>query len=141
MKRSMTVWGFCAIVAILTCIAGCGGSGDGGPGTGGAPALVGNWQMTSMSINSGLPFSPAVIGWDLQLQVRGDGSLGATETWAGSTEPSSGGWSVSGSQLHLTTGSYNWTGTYSASAGSFTLSNVQDYDGEGHTGSFVFSRR
>jgi hypothetical protein len=36
-------------------------------------------------------------------------------------------------------GSYNWTGPYSTTPNSFTLSNVPNYDGEGHTGSFVFT--
>ena len=141
MKWRMKAAFGCALVAVVAGMAGCGGGDDGSAGSGGDPALVGNWKMTSMSVNHGGFFSPAAIGWDMQLQLGGDGTANLTEVWHGSTESSSGGWSASGNQLTLTVGSYNWTGTYAATANRFTLSNVPNYDGEGDAGAFVFTRQ
>jgi len=125
----------------LACIVGCGGGGGGSAGAGGDPMLVGDWKMTSMSVNGGPFFAPSTIEWDVRLQINGDGSLSATEVWQGSSESSGGGWSVNGGQLHVAAGWLNWTGPYSTTANSFTLSSVANYDGEGHSGSFVFSRQ
>ena len=121
-------------------VGGCGGDDGGGAGTGGDPALVGHWRMSSMSVNNSGYFPPGEIGWDVQLQLNDDGSATATEVWQGKTESAGGGWSTSGNQLNVAVGWYNWTGPYTVSANQFTLSNVANYDDEGDTGSFIFTR-
>jgi hypothetical protein len=131
----------CARVLILIGLTGCGGGDDGSAGTGGDPALVGNWRMTAMSVNGSGLFAPGTIGWDVQMQLDADGSATATEVWQGKTESSGGGWSAGGGQLHIAAGWYDWTGPYTVGASQFTLSSVPNYDGEGHTGSFVFARQ
>lgn len=131
----------CAMVFTLFGMAGCGGDDGGGAGAGGDPALVGNWRMSSMSVNGGGFFAPATIGWDIQIQLNADGSASATEVWQGDTESGGGGWSTTGNQLNVAAGSYDWTGTYTVSGNQFTLSNVPNYDGEGDLGSFVFTRQ
>jgi hypothetical protein len=141
MKQWMKAVMGCTMGVTLAGLAGCGGGDGGSAGTGGDPALVGNWKMTSMSVNNGGFFPPATIGWDVQMQLADDGSADATEVWRGSTESSRGGWSAGGGQLNIAVGSYNWTGPYTVSASRFTLSNVPNYDGEGDLGSFVFSRQ
>lgn len=142
--KGMKAW-MRVVVCVAACVAvgltGCGVGEDGGVGVGGDPALVGSWRMTSMSVNGSGMFPPATIGWDIQLQLASDGSVQATEVWQGSTESSGGGWSASGNQLNIAAGEYDWTGAYTASANRFTLSNVPNYDGEGDTGSFVFTRQ
>ena len=140
MKLSMRLLMACIAAGALLALAGCGGGDDGGAGGGGDPALVGSWRMTGMSVNNGPYFPPATIGWDVQVQLNADGSASATEVWQGSTESGGGGWSTTGNQLNLDVGSYNWTGPYTVSANQFTLTGVANYDGEGHTGGFVFSR-
>ena len=130
----------CAALMLAAGISGCGG-GDGNTGTGGDPALVGTWRMTSMSVDGGGAFPPATIGWDLLLILNADGSCTGTDLWRGETDSSGGGWTVTGSLLNIAVGEYNWTGTYTAGAGSFQLAGVTDYDGEGHTGAFVFTRQ
>lgn len=129
-----------AAVMLVACIVGCGGGG-GSAGTGGDAALEGSWRLTSMSVNGGGSFMPGTIGWDLQLVLNGDGSCTGTELWQGKTDQSSGGWTVTVGQLNIVVGEYNWTGTYVAGNSSFQLSGVPNYDGEGDTGSFVFTRQ
>lgn len=141
MKRWMKVVVGGAVVFALAGLAGCGEDDAAGTGAGGDVALVGNWRMTSLSVNGGGFFPPATIGWDVQLRLAEDGSVAATEVWQGSTESSGGGWSARGGQLTITAGSYDWKGPYAVGANRFALSNVPDYDGEGDTGSFVFSRQ
>lgn len=141
MKRWMQAVMVCVIGCAMAGLVGCGGGDDGGSGVGGDTALVGNWRMTSMSVNGSGFFPPSTIGWDVQLQLAADGSVNATEVWEGSTESSGGGWSTSGTQLNIAAGSYDWTGPYTVTASRFTLSNVSNYDGEGDTGSFVFTRQ
>ena len=48
---------------------------------------------------------------------------------------------AAGNQLTLAAEWYDWTGPYTVEANRFTLSDVTDYDGEGDTGSFVFTRQ
>ncbi len=131
----------CAMVAAWMGLAGCDGDSGGGAGSGGDPKLVGQWRMTAMSVNGSGYFAPATIGWDVQMQLNGDGSARVTEVWQGSTESNSGGWSASGGQLTLDAGWYDWTGAYTAGGSQFTLVDVPNYDGEGDRGSFVFSRQ
>ena len=131
-----------AVVLGVLGMAGCSDdNGGGGSGSGGDRALVGNWLMTSMSVNGSGFFPPANIGWEVRLQMGEDGSLTVREVWKGSSESSSGGWTAGGGQLTLSAGWYRWTGAYTASAQTFRLNGVADYDGEGDTGSFVFTRQ
>ena len=141
MKRWQKVAAGCAMGFAMAGVAGCSGDEEGSKGVGGDPAMVGDWRMTSMSVNGSGFFPPATIGWDVQLRLAGDGSVAATEVWRGSTESSGGGWSTGGGQLTIAAGSYDWTGPYAVGADRFSLSNVPDYDGEGDTGSFIFTRQ
>ncbi len=142
MKRLIKAMWPGALLGLLVGIMGCEGGGDGGGGgSGGDPALVGNWRMVAMSVNGSGSFAPATIGWDVQLQLNADGSVNATEVWQGASESNGGGWSVTGNTLNISAGDYNWSGAYSVGASSFSLSGVPNYDGEGHTGSFVFHRQ
>jgi hypothetical protein len=141
MKRWMQAAAGCMVVLGLAGLSGCGGDDGPGAGAGGDPALVGNWRMVGMSVNGGTYFPPSTIGWDVQVQMNADGSASATEVWQGDTGSSGGGWSTSGNQLNLAAGSYNWTGTYTVSANQFNLTGVPNYDGEGHTGGFMFNRQ
>ena len=84
---------------------------------------------------------PGAIGWDLQLTLNGDGSCTGIELWQGKTEQRIGGWTVTGGKLNIMVGEYNWIGAYVAGDSSFQLSGVPNYDGEGDTGSFVFTRQ
>ena len=129
-----------ALMSALAGLTGCGDDGGSSSGSGGDPALVGSWRMSAMSVNGGGFFSPADISWDVRVQMNADGSASVTEVWQGSTESSSGGWDAAGGQLTLSAGWYDWTGPYRVSGNQFTLSNIPDYDGEGHTGSFIFNR-
>jgi hypothetical protein len=142
MMRFMKALWRCALVGLVVGMFGCeGGGGGGGGGSAGDPALVGNWKMTSMSVNGSGYFAPATIGWDIQFQLNEDGSANASEVWKGASESNSGGWTVTDKALNMQAGDYNWTGAYSVGANSFTLSGVPNYDGEGDTGSFVFTRQ
>jgi len=142
MKRLMKAITCGTLLGIVIGMFGCeGGGGGSGGGSAGDPALVGNWKITSMAVNGSGFFAPATIGWDIQFQLNADGSANASEVWKGAGDSSSGGWTVTGKTLNLHAGDYNWTGAYGAGANSFTLSGVPNYDGEGDTGSFVFSRQ
>lgn len=128
-----------AVIAIAVA-AGCGGGSD-TSGTGGDAALAGGWTLTSMAINNSASFDPGTIGWSLQLQINASGGCTGTEVWQGETDRASGSWTVTGDQLHITIGEYNWTGKYSVGSTTFSLTDVPDYDGQGHSGSFVFTRQ
>ena len=91
MKKWMKAVVGCAVGFTLASMVGCGGGDDGGAGVGGDPALVGNWRMSTMSVNGSAFFAPATIGWDIQIQLNADGSASATEVWQGSTESGGGG--------------------------------------------------
>ena len=141
MKGWMKAAAGCFVGLALAGLAGCGGGDGDSAGSGGDAALVGNWRLTSMSVNGSGFFAPATIGWDVQLQLAADGSATVSEVWQGDAESNGGGWSTAGNQLTLAAGWYDWTGTYTVDANRFTLSGVADYDGEGDTGSFVFTRQ
>ncbi len=93
-----------------------------------------------MSVNGGGFFTPAGIGWDVQLRLAENGNATVIEVWQGDTESASGGWTAADGQLRLSADWYNWTGAYTAAGNSFRLNGVANYDGEGNTGSFVFTR-
>lgn len=131
----------CFMGLALAGLAGCGGDDDESAGSGGDATLVGNWRLTSMSVNGSGFFAPATIGWDVRLQLAADGSATVSEVWQGNAESSGGSWSTAGNQLTLAAEGYDWTGPYTVDANRFTLSDVTDYDGEGDTGSFVFTRQ
>lgn len=140
MNRLLRATAAFLVCTSFACLTGC-EDGGASAGTGGDEALVGSWKMTSMSVNGSGYFAPSEIGWDVQLQIDSDGSLTATEVWEGKTESSGGGWTVTDTQLDIAAGDYDWTGSYSVSSSRFTLSDVSNYDDEGDTGSFVFTRQ
>lgn len=140
MKTWMRIITGCLAVVALAGLAGCGGGDGDDSGGGGDPALVGQWRMIAMSVNGSRFFAPGQIGWDVQLQLNADGSATATEVWRGEHDSGGGSWSTAGNQLKLNVGDYHWTGPYTVSGSQFTLSNVPDYDRQGHTGAFVFQR-
>ena len=140
MKRWVKAAMGCAVMLGLAGLSGCGGDDGGGAGGGGDPALVGNWRMTSMSVNGSPYFAPGTIGWDVQLRLGDSGTALVTEVWQGETESGSGGWTAANGQMTLSAGWYDWTGAYTAGGDSFRLNGVANYDEEGDTGSFVFSR-
>ena len=140
MKRWMQVVMGGMVILGLAGLAGCGGDDGGGAGGAGDDALIGDWVMTSMSVNGGPYFAPGAIGWNVRLRLDDSGTALVTEVWQGETESSSGGWTATGGQLTLSAGWYSWTGAYTAGANNFHLNGVANYDGEGDTGSFVFTR-
>ena len=121
-------------------LSGCGGDDGGGSGGAGDAALVGNWAMTSMSVNGSPYFAPGTIGWNVQMRLDDSGTVLVTEVWQGETESYSGGWTAANGQLTISAGWYNWTGAYTAGGNNFHLNGVANYDEEGDTGSFVFTR-
>ena len=141
MKRIVMAAGSLMLVALLGMVGCEKGSDDAPAGTAGDQALVGNWKMTAMSVNGGGFFPPSNIGWDVQVQLNGDGTLSATEVWQGDREQGNGGWSAGGGRMNMQTPNYNWLGSYTATADTFQLTDVPNYDGQGHTGSFEFTRQ
>ena len=140
MKRWMRAAIGGVVVLGLAGMAGCGGDDGGGAGGGGDAALIGDWVMTSMSVNGSPYFAPGTIGWDVQLRLDDSGTALVTEVWEGETESYSGGWTAANGQLTISAGWYSWVGAYTAGGNNFHLTGVANYDEEGDTGSFVFSR-
>lgn len=129
-----------AIALLAVAVISCNGGGGGEP-VGGIvdPALVGRWLLTQMSVDGSAFFSPLDIGWELRFDLRDDGGFSYTEVWQGDTDGGSGTWGATGDQLHLRAGFYDWAGRYEMMGATFRISDVPNYDREGHRGSFTFA--
>jgi hypothetical protein len=130
------------LMLALVAVSGCDGGSDKVAAVGGEadPALVGRWIMTLMSVDSGPDFSPATIEWDFQIELTDTGRFSYQEVWRGSTDSDSGTWGTTDNQLMMRTSYYDWSGTYAVEGNTFRFSNVPNYDGQGHLGSFTFTR-